>query len=218
LKPYYENEHGKLYCGDCTEILMQLLRDGSVSFAACVTDPPYGLGDRMNGGTWGAKEKYDIMRTWDVKPSDAFMDMLAHFQESIIWGGNYFHLPPSRCWLVWDKKNGLHTMADCEMAWTNFDHPTKRYSSLNGVHDAGHPTQKPLSLMTWSLEFTTLETILDPFAGSGTTLVAAQSLGRRWLGIEISEQYCEIAKKRLEGTIRQIEGQVSLFETGGDRA
>ena len=188
-----------LYLGDCLEILPTL---GKVD--AVVTDPPYGIGDKMQGGTWGAAAKYSDFRRWDAAPSP---DMLARLwvmaPEAIIWGGNYFDLPPGRCWFVWDKCNAVPTMADVELAWTNFDKPAKRFSYPVGVHVHGHPTEKPLALMMWCLRFTCGETILDPFMGSGTTGVACAKLGRRFIGVEIHEPYFQIACKRIEQAYAQ---------------
>ena len=192
--PYYQDEATTLYCADCRDILPLLPKVDLV-----LTDPPYGLGNRMQGGTWGAASKYATLREWDKRPSNETIIALASISRSIIWGGNYFALPPSRCWLVWDKQNAVPTMADCELAWSNLDRPTKRFSWPVGTHNYGHPTEKPLELMTWCIKLAgeSVDLILDPFAGSGTTLVAAKQLGRKAIGIEISEKYCEIAKKRL---------------------
>lgn len=191
MKPYYDDGQCVIYHGDCLKIVPR------VSCDAIVTDPPYGLGKRMSGGSWGTADKYADMWQWDVAPSVDFLITLSSCGPSIIWGGHYFALPPSRCWLVWDKRNAVHTVADCEMAWTNLDRPTKRFSHPVGRHDLGHPTQKPLPLMRWCLGFIPSGLILDPFMGSGTTLRAAKDLGRRAIGIEIEERYCEIAAKRL---------------------
>ena len=188
----------ELWLGDCRDVL-----PGLSGVDAVVTDPPYGLGDRMQGGTWGAAQKYADLRSWDAAPSDDVIASLAERAEAIIWGGNCFNLPPSRCWLIWDKQNAVHTVADCEMAWTNFDRPTKRLSLPVGVHDTGHPTQKPLRLMEWCLQFVTTGTILDPFMGSGTTGVACARLGRGFIGIEIEQRYFDIACRRIEAAQRQ---------------
>jgi len=147
---------------------------------------------------------------WDATPPDpALLDAvraLARWQ--IIFGGNYFHLPPSRCWLVWDKDNGANDFADCELAWTNLDQAVRkiRHRSQGMLTEPGtqkefrhHPTQKPEAVIRWALlqAPATVKTMLDPFMGSGTTLVAAQRLGRRAIGIELDERYCEIAAQRL---------------------
>ncbi len=184
-----------LYLGDCREILPTL---GKVD--AVVTDPPYGIGDKMQGGTWGAAQKYVDFRRWDVAPDVGWLLDVCDAGEAIVWGGNYFALPASRCWLVWDKQNAVPTMADVEMAWTNLDRPTKRMSLPVGVHSFGHPTEKPLALMAWCIRMTE-GTVLDPFMGSGTTGVAAVNLGRKFIGIEIEPKYFEIACRRIADAV-----------------
>ena len=194
MKPYYEHDGITIYHGDCREVLPSLV--GTVD--ALVTDPPYGLGDRMSGGTWGGAAKYADMREWDVAPEDALVSLLLATAPNIaIWGGNHFRLPPSRGWLIWDKQNAVPTMADVEMAWTNVDRPAKRISLPVGRHDWGHPSEKPLALMLWTLSLIPGDTVLDPFMGSGTTLRAAKDLRRHCVGVEVNERYCEIAAQRL---------------------
>jgi DNA modification methylase len=194
MTPYYQDSAVTIFHGDCREILPTL---GTVD--AVVTDPQYGLGDRMQGGTWGSALKYSDMRKWDSAPdTDRVMSLLSISPVVVVWGGNNYPLPPSRCWLVWDKQNAVATMADCEFAWVNLDMPAKRFSWPVGRHDFGHPTQKPLPLMVWTLQIIkTPGVILDPFMGCGTTLRAAKDLGRKAIGIEIEERYCEIAAKRM---------------------
>lgn len=190
-----------LYLGDCREILPTL---GPVD--AVVTDPPYGLGDKMQGGTWGAKTEFSEMRTWDQSaPTETTLTSLRGIAaECIFWGGAYFVLPPSRCWLLWDKSNAVPTMADFEMAWTSLDKPAKRFTAPVGRVLHGHPTEKPVDLMKWCLAFLPLaETILDPFMGSGTTGVAAVKLGRKFIGIEIEPKYFDIACRRISEALKQ---------------
>ncbi len=193
--PFYDEDGITIYHGDCREILPHLpIAD------LLLTDPPYGIGDRMQGGTWGAAEKYTDFRKWDIAPDAILLNRLcvSHSLNTIIWGGNYFSLAAARCWLVWDKRNAVPTMADCELAWTNIDQPTKRFSWGVGIHSYGHPTEKPLELISWCImQVSEAQTILDPFMGSGTTLRAAKDLGRKCIGIEIEERYCEIAVRRL---------------------
>lgn len=182
-----------IFHGDCREILPLLGR-----FGLCLTDPPYGIGDLMKGGTWGCSPEYEDMRRWDKLPDiGTLQQAVAISENSIIWGGNYFGLPKSRCWLVWDKRNAVKTMADAELAWTTFDKPVKRISLPVATHTHGHPTEKPLALFKWCLTFTESKTVLDPFLGSGTTLRACKDLGRRGIGIELSEAYCETGANRL---------------------
>lgn len=227
IKPFYQNDNGALYCGDCLEIMPQLIAEG-VKVDAVVTDPPYGIGEsKGRNKTRGllAKPTDYGYGEWDEKTNQDAIDMCyAIAYNMIIFGGNYYRLPPARCWLVWDKLNGETDFADCEIAWTSLDKSIRIIRHMwngmlrDGKEERFHPTQKPLRVMQWAIGHLPPEaaTILDPFAGSGTTLVAAQSLGRKWIGIEISEQYCEIAAKRLEGTIRQIEGQVTMFDKTAD--
>ena len=189
-----------LFLGDCREILPTL---GKVD--AVVTDPPYGIGDKMQGGTWGAAEKYADFRRWDVAPSADNLALLRSLAPSVVlWGGNYFDAPAARCWLIWDKANAVRTMADVEMAWTSLDRPAKRFRGAVGVHEWGHPTEKPLDLMKWTIEQipppATL--ILDPFMGSGTTGVAAVAMGRKFVGIEIEPKYFDIACTRIDRELR----------------
>ena len=183
-----------LYCGDCLEILPTL-----EPVDAVVTDPPYGIGDRMQGGTWGAAEKYADFRAWDQAPSEKLLALvLAAGKDCCIWGGNYFRLPVSRGWLVWDKQNAVQTMADVELAWTNKDRPAKRYSAPVGKHEYGHPSEKPVRLMNWCVSRFGGATVLDPFMGSGTTGVACANLERKFIGIEIEPKYFDIACERIE--------------------
>ena len=189
-----------LYLGDCREILPTL---GKVD--AVVTDPPYGLGKKMEGGSWGSVGKYADMRTWDVAPSVETLASLRNLAPAVVlWGGNYFDLPPSRCWLIWDKSNALRTMADAEMAWTNLDRPVKRFRGSVGIHKWGHPTEKPLALMVWCIEQIPQSpaSILDPFMGSGTTGVAAVNLGRKFIGIELDPGYFDIACRRIAAALK----------------
>lgn len=194
----------RLALGDCRDILPTLPK-----VDAAVTDPPFGLGSKMQGGTWGAKEGFKEMLDWDAAPPDLplLLDIVGKADRCVMWGGNYFGLPPSRCWLVWDKANAVPTMADVELAWTNLDRPAKRFNGLVGRVEYGHPTQKPLDLMKWTLaqvEHTgPANTILDPFMGSGTTGVAAVQMGRDFIGIEREPKYFDIACRRIEEAQRQ---------------
>jgi site-specific DNA-methyltransferase (adenine-specific) len=204
IKPYYEHAGITIYHGDCRDILPTLPKVDLV-----LTDPPYGIGDRMNGGTWGAKQKYSDFREWDKVPDPMVFDWILNMScRQIIWGGNYFTLPISRGWLVWDKRNAVPTMSDCELAWTSLDKPSKRLSLGVGVHEFNHPTQKPIELFLWCLGYAgSGNLVLDPFMGSGTTLVAAKQLGRQAIGIELEEKYCEIAVKRLSQEVLPLRGE-----------
>ena len=197
IKPYYQEAGGVLYCGDCLEI-MKNIPEKSIDLV--LTDPPYGLNKKIHdGGTWAKKSKFDDCLKWDFVISNEYWKTLFNISKNqIIWGGNYYQFQPSRCWLVW-KKPLFPTMSDAELAWTSFDHNIKVFDeSRNPEGYKEHPTQKPLSLMKWCFNlFPENDIIIDIFSGSGTTLVAAKELGRKWIGVEIEPKYCEIAKKRL---------------------
>ena len=187
-----------LYLGDCLEILPTLPKVDAV-----ITDPPYGLGNRMQGGTWAARPEFADMRAWDQVADQEWIDRIIALNcPAIIWGGNSYEVPCSRCWLIWDKRNAVPTMADFEMAWTNLDMPSKRFHANVGRIENGHPTEKPIGLMIWCVE-KTAGTVLDPFMGSGTTGVACMNLGRKFIGIEIEKRYFDIAVERITNAQRQ---------------
>ncbi len=195
----------RLILGDCRDILPTL---GPVD--AVVTDPPYGIASTWKGGFsgkhgWGkAKGEADLRNEWDDEaPSAALFDLLRSMShEQIIWGGNYFPLPPSRCWLVWNKPERNFSLAEAELAWTNRDNVVRVIDSPRSEPGRLHPTQKPVPVMMWSVEKTT-GTVLDPFMGSGTTGVACVNLGRAFIGIEREPSYFDIACRRIEEAYKQ---------------
>jgi len=194
----------RLLLGDCLEILPLL---GKVD--AVVTDPPYGIlsitGDAVKGrvkpkwGMWGEG------REWDATISSALPLAIKAAESAIVWGGNYYELPPVRGWLIWDKIVRNFSSGHVEMAWTTIDQPTRAFNYAHGeLASEGkyHPTQKPLPLMQWCLSFLPdANTILDPFMGSGTTGVACVKLGRKFIGIEIDEGYFDIACRRIQDAV-----------------
>lgn len=189
-----------LYLGDCHEIVPSLSLVDAV-----VTDPPYGIGvTRSNRlavsrGMGGGGD-------WDDEPADLSW-LLPMNVPSIVWGGNYFDLPPTRAPLVWDKNNAGRDFADFELAWSNLDMVARRIVLRPMNMDGGklHPTQKPVRVMEWCIGHLPegCETILDPFMGSGTTGVACVRTGRRFIGVEINEQYFDIACRRVEDAYKQ---------------
>jgi len=194
MKPYYQDNHVTIYHGDCREILPTLPMVDLV-----LTDPPYGMSKRWQGGTWGSKDKYKDAKRWDIAIDESLLSLvLSCGNECVIWGGNYYNLPPCRGLLAWIKTNAVPTMAAFEIAWTTTDRPARAWTGHNNREDTGHPTAKPLPLMSWCLQqYNSAHSIIDPFMGSGTTLRAAKDLGRKAIGIEIEEKYCEIAAKRM---------------------
>lgn len=210
MTPYYQDEFVTLIHGDCREYLAQLPLVDLV-----LTDPPYGIGvdatmHKLSGTQYGkaaAPKSHYANTNWDIAPSQELLDsVLLKGKAAIIFGGNYFNLPPARCWLVWDKQNGSNDFADCELAWTTLDKPVRiKRHMWNGMLREGkeprylHPTQKPLAVVAWALsQASAVSSVLDPWMGTGTTLIAAKSAQIRVFGVEISEAYCEIAARRCE--------------------
>ncbi len=200
MKPYYQNQSVTIYHGDCRQIVPQL-----GNFDLLLTDPPYGIG--MDGGNVGYKGANNFdKKHWDTKPPDALLlqGLMITAQKTVFWGGNYMTLPPSRQWLVWDKGAGFRgrTYAEAELAWTSFDANVRVFSydplARGDYKGKLHPTQKPLEVIKWCINLAgDVQTILDPFAGSGTTGRAAKDLGRQAVLVEMDEQYCEIAAQRM---------------------
>jgi DNA modification methylase len=210
-----------LYLGDCRELLPSLPKVDAV-----VTDPPYGIGEaagRAKTRTSGLTSKLRNAQTyrrdygdegWDDSPIDSELmgAVLQAGKWQIVFGGNYYVLAATSCWLVWDKLNGDTDFADCELAWTNLPKAVRRIRFLwNGCMrrerdvDREHPTQKPVDVMKWCIEHVPPPalSILDPFMGSGTTGVAAVKLGRSFVGIEINESYFDIAARRITEALKQ---------------
>jgi DNA modification methylase len=205
-----------LYLGDCMEVLPTLKVD------AVVTDPPYGL-DMAKKGTIGtsknAKVKDYGADDWDSLPAspEQVEAIRACSRYQVIFGGNYFDLPPTSCWLVWDKLN-TGDFADCELAWTNLDKAVRRIQwRWNGMIRQGnearfHPTQKPLEVMRWCVGHLPKDakTICDPFMGSGTTGVACVKAGKSFVGVEREEKYFNVACERIAEAYLQPDMLVAI--------
>jgi site-specific DNA-methyltransferase (adenine-specific) len=198
MTPYYDEDGITIYHGDCREVLPSLTACDVV-----VTDPPYGI--QACGGKWGKKAEL----SWDAKPFDGIDLILQAASKHVIWGGNYYSLPPSRGWLVWFKRDSVPSAASVELAWTSYDMNARLIDHTIAATNAervGHPTQKPEAVMRWTLSTIGASgVILDPFTGSGTTLAAAKRMGLKAIGIEIEERYCEIAAKRLSQRVLPLE-------------
>jgi site-specific DNA-methyltransferase (adenine-specific) len=207
LTPYYQHDGITIYHGDCREVLPTL---EPASIDLVLTDPPYGIGhptnyaERNRGVIFPCRNNYPPV-FGDDQPFDP-----SHLLKwpCILWGANYYadRLPPVSGWLVWDKERpDTLDQSTCELAWSNFVKGVRRFRYLwNGCMRASneplvHPTQKPTALMVWclSLKWTPPGLVLDPYMGSGPIVEAAKLVGRRAIGIEIEERYCEVAAKRL---------------------
>ena len=204
----------RMILGDCLAVMPTL---GPVD--AVVTDPPYGIFKKTgtDGKMFGKETIYstdDKAAGWDVKPSLEVFAAIMTTKKYVVWGGNYFAdiMGASPGVMIWHKKTGNNSYADCEIAWTNATGTTRifehqwcgAFKDSERGQRAVHPTQKPVALMQWCLGFLPdAKTILDPFMGSGTTLVACQKLGRHGIGIEIDPDYFDIACKRVEEAARQ---------------
>lgn len=195
---------------DCMEYMARC-SDGEFDLA--IVDPPYGIG--MSGGNVGYKGNNDLERKdWDnAIPSDEyFKELFRVSREQIIWGGNYFHLPPTRCYLIWDKGEGFkgRSYAECEQAWTSFDANARIYKRdplCNGDYKGKiHPTQKPIKLYEWLLaNYASNDMrILDTNLGSGSSAIAAYYFGCEFVGCEIDADYYRAAKERFDHETRQV--------------
>jgi len=198
FRPYYQEALVTIYNADCRQVLPFLPK-----FDLLLTDPPYGIGADKHEGPAEHGWKQWNSSGWDKeKPPAWLLEMIREAaKEAIVWGGNYYSLPPSMGWLVWDKGQRDFSLADAELAWTSRQKAVRCFDySRAAMMKEGrvHPTQKPSALMKWCLGLVPeAQTVLDPFAGSGTTGVACKLEGRKATLIEISEEYCEKAAKRL---------------------
>lgn len=190
-----------LFQGNCLEY-MRSMPDKSVD--AVITDPPYGIDIASNP----FRQRF-IEKGWDKFPASeqSISELIRVSHNQIIWGGNYFGLRPSRCFLIWDKVQPEDfSSAMVEMAWTSFDKPAKLFRRHVVSYEKFHPTTKPTELMTWCIaNYTDVDALIfDPFMGSGTTGVACMQLGRKFIGCEIDPGYFEIANKRIEAAASQM--------------
>lgn len=206
MKPYYDDGNGiVIWHGDCRELVSSLPTVDLV-----LTDPPYGISHPCQFQSRGRANLARCKDYPDVHGDDMPFDPSPWIgMDCILWGANHYasRLPDSGGWLVWDKERPDELdQSTCELAWTNCVKGIRRIRYLwhgmmrKGEDELVHPTQKPVELMTWCLQLKWTmekERILDPYMGSGTTLRAAKDLGRKAIGIEICEEYCEIAAERL---------------------
>lgn len=223
-------EINKIYNMDCLDG-MRLMREQGIKADWVLTDPPYGINiDKkfyISGGTkYGAAAAPKTIYTqknWDeCRPRKEYFDLMREIsKDQVIFGGNYFAdmLPPTSCYIVWDKQNDGKSFANCELAWCSQQTAVRiiRYlwdgmlqGNMRNKEERIHPTQKPLPVIEWILSKYTQEgdLILDPFMGSGTTAIACHKLQRNYIGFELDKEYFELASKRIERETAQL----SLFD------
>jgi len=202
---YILGDH-RLLCGDSTKAEdVEKLMNGEKA-DTLITDPPFGLGidgqkESKNKNPKHNRKAHEF-RGWDnVRPSEGTFELIRSCAENaIIWGGNYFAdlLPATRGWLVWDKGQKGLTMSDGELAWSTSDKPLRIFVANRGeLQGSVHPTQKPVSLIEWCVQMNE-GSVLDPFLGSGSTLIAAEKTGRKCYGMELDPKYCDVIVKRWE--------------------
>ncbi len=186
---------------DCMEY-MKTVPDKYYELA--IVDPPYGIdAGNMTGGA-GKNKQWDKGKDWDKSiPTVEYFNELARISKNqIIWGGNYFPLPPTKCFLIWDKKNDGRDFAECEFAWSSFDSVARMYRMRPMNMDGGkiHPTQKPVALYKWLLKNYAKpnDKIFDSHVGSGSIRIACHDMGFDFEGCEIDKDYWEAQEARYQ--------------------
>lgn len=200
----------EVYNVDCLEYMRSL---PDKYFDLCIADPPFAIGISMNPVRQAHKKK-----DWDSQlPSkEVFDEMFRVSKHAIIWGGNYFGLPPNKHFIIWDKQQPFDfSMAMCEYAWSNIDKPAKifRYR-VQKEKNKIHPTQKPVALYAWILNNYAKQgdKIFDPFLGSGSSRIAAYKKGFDFYACELDKDYFQAQEERFRkecfGEIKQSNGEI----------
>ncbi len=204
------------------------------AFDLAIVDPPYGINassknfirkGKQTGKSMAVSGLKYTEKEWDISiPDNSYFNELIRISKNqIIWGGNYFLLLPSPCWIVWDKENGENLYADCELAWTSFNSAVRKVSiKWHGMlqHDMKnketrlHPTQKPIKLYNWLLKNYAKEgdRIIDTHLGSGSSAIAALRRGFDFVGIELDPDYFKAAQKRFN----EQSAQMPIFPFNND--
>lgn len=209
---------------DCMEFMATI---PDKYFSLSIADPPYGL-DQFGVSTRGQWKHKNIamngkVKSWDIQPDENFFKELFRISKNIIiWGGNYFHLQPCRCFICWDKMQALENFSQVEFAFTTFSKPAKIYKIPNFDKGKIHPTQKPTKLYQCILRTFAKsgDMIFDPMMGSQSSRIACYKMGFDFIGCEIDKTFFENGCKRFEkeclGIYEQSNGkivkQLNLFE------
>ena len=182
-------------------------------FDLAIVDPPYGLGNRLSDG--GGKLKNTPMselyrdKEWDVLPTKEYWEQLFRVSKNqVIFGGNYFleHLPNTRGFVCWDKKNEMPTLSSCELVWTSFDKPAKIMRKSSVDLERFHPTQKPIYVYKFMFEYCKTkqgDKILDTHLGSGSIAIACHDYGFDLTACELDKEYYEKAIQRINNHVSQ---------------
>ena len=178
-------------------------------FDLAIVDPPYGLDKSSLNGSGKLKNRVlnKINTDWDIAPNEYyFKELFRVSKNQIIWGGNYFVLPPRRCIICWDKVQPWENFSQIELAWTSFDSPAQIYKYDNRTGNKIHPTQKPIALYKWLLSKYAKQgdKILDTHLGSGSSRIAAYEMGFDFTGFELDKDYFEAQEKRYRNHIAQL--------------
>lgn len=202
-----------IYNKDCLDAMKEMQDN---QFDLAIVDPPYGI-IASGGQKGGVSEKYKnraytngSIDDWDIKPNDRyFKELFRVSKNQVIWGGNYFDLPPTRGIIFWDKVQPFDTYSKGELAWTSFTYPAKLFRYDNRYKGKIHPTQKPVKLYEWLLMNYAKEgdKILDTHLGSGSIAIACHNLGYDLEGYELDKEYFDNATKR----IKQHQAQLRLI-------
>lgn len=176
-------------------------------FDLAIVDPPYGINIQKSGRLG----RYNTNNVWDneIPNDDYFQELFRVSKNQIIWGGNYFPLKPTKCFLIWDKKQPENiSFASCEFAWTSFDSVAKTfyYSPMNDTDKRIHTTQKPVALYEWLLSRYAKDgdIILDTHVGSASSLIACYNTNHKFVGFELDEHYYKLSKERLDREMAQM--------------
>ena len=194
-------ELNKLYNMDCMEGMKQF---PDKYFELAIVDPPYGIGISSNPVRQAHEKK-----SWDSSvPNKEYFEELKRVSiNQIIWGGNYYDLPPTQNYIVWDKRQPHDfSLAMCELAWCSIQKPIKMFS-YSVLKEKGkiHPTQKPVALYKWLLKNYAKpgDKILDTHVGSASSLIACYDMGFEYIGFEIDKDYYEAAQERMRIHMQQ---------------